>query len=90
VNTIGWAHADAAGAKTLAAQTMAISLLAGMAGFVAAGTFLGQAFAWPVCMFIALGAAVSHDEAAPAGAANCMNAAVPPWREAERANRRSS
>jgi O-antigen ligase len=51
------------------ARALAISLLAGLAGFVAAGTFLSQAFNWPIYVILALGAAVSH-HAAGIGVAN--------------------
>lgn len=50
-------------------RALVISLLAGLAGFVAAGTFLSQAFTWPIYVILALGAAVSH-HAASAGSAN--------------------
>jgi O-antigen ligase len=45
------------------ARALTISLLAGLAGFVAAGTFLSQAFSWPIYVILALGAAVSHHAA---------------------------
>jgi probable O-glycosylation ligase (exosortase A-associated) len=41
-----------------AARAMASSLLAGMAGFVAGGTFLSQAFTWPIYVILALSIAV--------------------------------
>jgi putative inorganic carbon (hco3(-)) transporter len=42
------------------ARAMAISLVAGLLGFAVAGSFLSQAFAWPVYIILALSVAVSR------------------------------
>jgi O-antigen ligase len=58
-----------------AAFAMAQAVLAGMAGFVVSGTFLTQAFTWPVYILLALAAAIGRYAAsaspvsAPAGSA---------------------
>jgi putative inorganic carbon (hco3(-)) transporter len=54
-----------------AAYAMAQAVLAGMAGFIVSGTFLTQAFTWPVYILLALAAAVGRYAAlakVPAGA----------------------
>jgi O-antigen ligase len=43
-----------------AAYAMAQAVLAGMAGFIVSGTFLTQAFTWPVYILLALAAATSR------------------------------
>jgi len=43
-----------------AAYAMAQAVLAGMAGFIVSGTFLTQAFTWPVYILLALAAAVGR------------------------------
>ena len=41
-------------------QAMALALVAGMVGFVIAGTFLTQGFTWPVYILLALTTATSN------------------------------
>lgn len=43
-----------------AVQAMALALIAGIAGFVAGGTFLTQGFTWPIYILLALTTATSH------------------------------
>lgn len=54
------APAQAGAAYNPAAYAMAQAVLAGMAGFVVSGTFLTQAFTWPVYILLALAAAVGR------------------------------
>jgi O-antigen ligase len=42
------------------ARAMAVSLVAGLAGFAVAGSFLSQAFAWPIYIILALSVAVAR------------------------------
>ncbi len=56
-----------------AAYVMAQAVLAGMVGFIVSGTFLTQAFTWPVYILLALAAAVGRYAAlARAGGANVI------------------
>jgi putative inorganic carbon (hco3(-)) transporter len=52
--------AQAGAAYEPAAYAMAQAVLAGMAGFIVSGTFLTQAFTWPVYILLALAAAVGR------------------------------
>ena len=51
-------HADAATPQIL--KACATAVLAGLAGFCVAGTFLTQAFTWPLYLLIAISASLSH------------------------------
>lgn len=44
----------------ISVQAVGFSVLAGLAGFCASGTFLTQGFTWPIYILVALASAVSH------------------------------
>jgi putative inorganic carbon (hco3(-)) transporter len=59
-----------------AAYAMAQAVLAGMAGFIVSGTFLTQAFTWPVYILLALAAATSRYVLAQAATATSASPSV--------------
>ncbi|MBX9748895.1 MAG: O-antigen ligase family protein [Roseococcus sp.] len=59
-----------------AAYAMAQAVLAGMAGFIVSGTFLTQAFTWPVYILLALAAATSRYVLAQAATATSTSPSV--------------
>jgi len=59
-----------------AAYAMAQAVLAGMAGFIVSGTFLTQAFTWPVYILLALAAATGRYVVAQAATATSASPSV--------------
>lgn len=64
------------GAYQAEPYAMAQAVLAGMAGFIVSGTFLTQAFTWPVYILLALAAATSRYVLAQAARATSSSPSV--------------